>query len=165
MQPQARREWSLWFQLPEGKQRLKSLKSIQQVKTQLCGPTIFSVRVEGWQLWLGLCDDFLLVHALLQSLKHALLSDSLNVPSDYSKAKEHLSPALDLKQDDFTHKPVQIRQVQATLEDFISAWTIEMVKEVCTFSFFSHPTPASCGVSNTHHLPAAEGRKWQMFGA
>lgn len=87
--PQAGRELSLWFQLPEGgeKKRLKSPRSKQQLKRQRRERTVLGVGVEGRKLWLRLRDDLLPVHALLQSLEHALLSDSLNVPSEDSKAR------------------------------------------------------------------------------
>lgn len=42
--------------------------------------TVLSVRVEGQHLWLALLDTLLLVHALLQTLKHTLLTDTLYVP-------------------------------------------------------------------------------------
>lgn len=82
------------------KKRLKSPRSNQQLKRQRRARTVFSVGVEGRKLWLRLRDDLLPVHALLQSLKHALLPDSLNVPSEDSKATEELSPAFAS-----THKP------------------------------------------------------------
>lgn len=53
--------------------------------------TVLSVGVEGRELWLGLGHHFLPVHALLQTLEHALLSDSLDVPSEKQK-RELLSP-------------------------------------------------------------------------
>lgn len=69
------------------KKRLKSPRSKQQLKRQRRARTVFGVGVEGRKLWLRLRDDLLPVHALLQSLEHALLSDSLNVPSEDSKAR------------------------------------------------------------------------------
>lgn len=125
----------------EGKREFKSLKSSQQPETQRRGPTILGVGVEGRKLRLGLCDDFLPVHALLQPLKHALLSDSLDVPSEKSQIQTE-----DHRFNTFT-------------EHVLSALAAWPVRGVCTFSVFSHPAPASCGVSNTHHLPAAEGTK------
>lgn len=71
----------------EGERRLKSLRSKQQLKRQRRARTVFGVGVEGRKLRLRLRDDLLPVHALLQSLEHALLSDSLNVPSEDSKAR------------------------------------------------------------------------------
>lgn len=72
-------------------ERLKSARSKRQRKRQRRAQTVFGVRVEGRKLWLRLRDDLLPVHALLQSLEHALLSDSLNVPSEDSKATGELS--------------------------------------------------------------------------
>lgn len=75
----------------------------------------------------------------------------------HSKAAENLSPVL------LHISPCKIQQVRAKLEEFVSVWTIAIRQEAFTFSFFSHPTPASCGVLNTHYLPAAAGRKWQVL--
>lgn len=48
---------------------------------EVASHTIFSVRVKRRDLWLTFLDPLLLVHALLEALKHALLTDTLNVPS------------------------------------------------------------------------------------
>lgn len=63
--------------------------------------TIFGFGIEGWKLWLGLCDNFLPVHALQQTLKHALLSDSLDVPSENAEVTEALTRMLASLQDGF----------------------------------------------------------------
>lgn len=124
------------------------------------GRTIFSVRIEGWKLWLSLRDDLLPVHALLQSLKHALLSDSLNVPSEDSEVTEKLSPEFALKQEDFTHKPSQMLTASTSSvhpqECNFYTNIYKQYMDFCTFSFFSHPTQASCGASNIRYLPVAE---------
>lgn len=44
--------------------------------------TVLSIGIEGGKLRLSLRNNFLPVHALLQTLEHALLSDSLDVPSE-----------------------------------------------------------------------------------
>jgi hypothetical protein len=45
------------------------------------GLTILGFWVEGEHFWLTLLDTLPLVHALLQSLEHPLLTDPLDVPS------------------------------------------------------------------------------------
>lgn len=49
--------------------------------------TILCVGVEGGELRLRLGNHLLPVHALLQALEHALLSDSLDVPSAKGKSE------------------------------------------------------------------------------
>lgn len=44
--------------------------------------TIFSVGVEGGHLWFAFLDALLPVHALLQPLEHALLTNPLDVPPE-----------------------------------------------------------------------------------
>lgn len=57
-------------------------RNLKSKKIKHCSGTVFSVGVEGGQLWLCLLDDLLSVHALLQTLEHALLSDSLDIPPE-----------------------------------------------------------------------------------
>lgn len=49
--------------------------------------TILCVGVEGGELRLRLGNHLLPVHTLLQALEHALLSDSLDVPSAKGKSE------------------------------------------------------------------------------
>lgn len=77
------------FHCQRGNKKVNVSERAQRAKRRLCRPTVFSVGVEGRQLRLCLRDDLLPVHALLQPLKHALLPDSLNVPSGRSQATDN----------------------------------------------------------------------------